>query len=78
MSDVTGSYRAAHPQRIHRAPASPPNSGSARKDEPAPGRLRRGWRQARAHWGAVLLAAAISLPTVCILAELALQFYGRS
>lgn len=75
---MTGSYRAARPQRIHRAPASPPTSGSPRKDEPAPGRVRRGWRQARAHWGAVLLAASISLPTVCVLAELALQLYGGS
>jgi hypothetical protein len=72
------SYRVAHHQRIHRGPASPPNSGSLRRDEPAPGRVRRGWRQARAHRGAVLLAAAISLPTVCILVELALQLYGGS
>lgn len=78
MSDVTGSYRAAHPQRIHRAPASPPISGSPRRDEPAPGRVRRGWQQARAHRGAVLLATAINLPTVYVLAELALQLYGGS
>lgn len=78
VSDMTRSYRAADPQRIHRALASPPNSGSPRRDEPAPGRIRRGWRQARAHWGAVLLAAAISLPTICILADLALKLYGGS
>ncbi len=75
---MTGSYRAAPPQRIHRVPAAPPNSGSPRKDEPAPGRVRRGWRQAREHRGTVLLATAISLPTVYVLAELALQLYGGS
>lgn len=72
---MTRSSRAAHPQPLHRAPVSPANSGSPRRDEPAPGRIRRGWQQARAHWGAVLLASAISLPTVYILAELTLQLY---
>ena len=54
------------------------HGGSPRTDEPAPGRVRRGWRQARTHWGAVLLAAAISLPTVYVLAQLALRLYGGS
>ncbi|MEU9288762.1 hypothetical protein AB0D57_29795 [Streptomyces sp. NPDC048275] len=47
-------------------------------DGPAPGRIRRGLRQARTHGGALFLAAAISLPTLCILTDLALQLYAGS
>jgi hypothetical protein len=35
--------------------------------------MRRGLRQARTHWGALFLATAISLPTICVLTELVVQ-----
>ncbi|WP_189879372.1 hypothetical protein [Streptomyces bluensis] len=46
-------------------------------DEPAPGRIRRCLLTARTHWGALFLAAAISLPTIFVVAELVFQLYAE-
>lgn len=70
---MTRSDFTPHPNRIHRPAVSPPGSTTRPKDEEAPARIRRGLREARTHWGALFLAAAISLPTVWVLTTLVVQ-----